>query len=137
MNGSRKDKKKSDDNMVSMTEKMAEEAQRLVSNFFESMLRFMKDTAHWYEDASKRIREYLTRFFSALLRLFSALGKLSLFYLPSLILLFIGVVKNSYLAYFTAGIWMLAISAIGLSYKRREIKNMTNQDEEEIEQEKQ
>ena len=110
-----KNKKKSDDNMVSVAEKMAERAQGLAASFFESILRFMKDTAHWYEDASKRIREYLRRFFSAFLRLFSALGKLSLFYIPSLILLFIGVVKNSYFAYIAAGIWMLAISAIGLS----------------------
>ncbi|MCI5142720.1 MAG: hypothetical protein D3909_13555 [Candidatus Electrothrix sp. ATG1] len=132
-----KDKKKSDDNMVSMAEKMAEDAQGLTASFFESILRFMKDAAHWYEDVSKRIREYLTRFFSALLRLFSALGKLSLFYIPSLILLFIGVVKNSSLAYIAAGIWMLAISGIGLSYKRREISSSTDRDEEKVEKEKQ
>ena len=132
-----KSKKKSDDRMVSMAEKMAEDAQRLVANFLESIVRFMRDAAHWYEDASKRIREYLKRFFLALLKFMSALGKLSLFYIPSLILLFIGIVKSSYLAYITAAIWMLTISAIGLSYKRREISSSIAQDEEKAEKEKQ
>ncbi|WP_339138090.1 MAG: hypothetical protein WGN25_07725 [Candidatus Electrothrix sp. GW3-4] len=74
-----KSKKESNDNMVSLAEKMAENAQGLVADFFESILRFMKDAARWYEDASKRIREYLRRFFFALLRFMSALAKQSLF----------------------------------------------------------
>ena len=134
---SNKSRKKSDDNMVSMAEKMAENAQGLAANFFESIVRFMKDAARWYEDASRRIREYLRRFFSALIRFISALGKLSLFYIPSLILLFIGIVKSSYLAYIAAAIWMLTISAIGLSYKRRETSGSIAQDEEKAEKEKQ
>ena len=128
------DKKKTDnDGMVSMAEKMAEEAQKLVANFFESILRFMKDAALWYEDASKRIREYLTRIFSALLIFFTALGKLSLFYVPSLILVFIGILKSSYLAYLAAAMWILAISAIGLSYKRKKINSTVDREEEKIE----
>ena len=109
---------KPDNGMVSGIEKMAEEIQGLVAIFFESILRFMKDAAHWYEDAGKRIREYLARFFSALFKFLGALGKLSLFYIPSLILVFLGVMTGTSWFYVGAAVWTIAISAIGLTYKR-------------------
>ncbi len=116
-------KNKSNKNAVSDIEKLAESSQEFVKKFLESTICFMKDAAHWYEEARKRIQEYLSRFFSALSTLLRALAKLGLFYVPSIVLIFIGVATSSWIAYAAAAILAIAISIIGLNYKNKNSEN--------------
>jgi hypothetical protein len=114
-----KNSKSALDSFVSALEEFSVRIQKFVTDFLESILRFMNDTAGWIEKAYKRICKFLDRFFSALIRLVGALGKISLLYIPSLILLILYFSLQSWMCLFLAIAWAGMLTMVGLNYKKR------------------
>jgi len=114
-----KNSKSALDCFVSALEDFSMSIQKFVADFLESILRFINDTARWIENAFKRICEFLDRFFSALLRLVGALGKISLLYIPTLILIILFFSLRSLICLILAIAWFGILTMVGLYYKKR------------------
>jgi ABC-type proline/glycine betaine transport system permease subunit len=79
--------------------------------FFDRPLEFIEAVYQWIAKSVKAIIEYLGKLFSALFNLSAALLELSLFYIPSLILLLIYLFINKS-AWWIAGsaFWFILIT---------------------------
>ena len=68
--------------------------EEIVGNFFNGIVTFIERAYQWVVETTKKVWNYLVRFFKALGLLFFASFKLSLFYVPSVILVFVSYYRN-------------------------------------------
>lgn len=105
------------DSFVEGIERFRKRIEYLVSALLTGVLRFLDRTYKWIVTVTKRIANYLQRLFEAIIKLFFALFKLLLFYIPSVILAILSTIYKPS-KYFLIGaiIWAILITAIGLTY---------------------
>jgi hypothetical protein len=122
MSRSDREEKNQTEDFATAIEKMAENLQKFCGEFLESIVIFIKDATNWLEETGKIISEYLNRFFIAFSKLLYALGKISLFYLPSLFFLLISIVVKSWFFFLLTVGWAVVVTMIGLTYKKTDRK---------------
>jgi len=91
----------------------------LVSTFFHGLLKFLVDAREWITEVITRVGRYLVKFFEASIKLFWAAFKLSLFYLPSIVLLVAYKFNASNIWIVISLVWAVSITLIGLTYKQK------------------
>lgn len=106
--------------LVDGIERFGKTIESFFSLLLNGVLNFLESAYRWITDTIKRIREYLVRLFMALANLSVALFKLSLFYIPCLIFIAVYFFTRSGGWIIAAVVWFLFITAIGLTYGRRE-----------------
>ena len=106
---------------VSSLEDMGKRVEEFFGSFFEGVLTFIEKIQQWIKVTITRIKEYLTRFFRAFGRLLEYSFKLSLFYIPGVILLIVGSPSTILIGV----IYMFLITAIGLTYGKRKENETT------------
>jgi hypothetical protein len=77
------------DNVIRSIERFGERVERLVASFFSGVLEFLERAYKWIVALTARIKDYLIRFSKAIGKLSFALFKLSVFYLPSVVLFYL------------------------------------------------
>lgn len=90
-----------------------------VTRFFEFIVEKIEAAYNFIVRMIKSIIDYLTRFFTAVWKLFIVLVQLSLFYIPSLVFVIIWLCTGSGFWLFLCIVWAIAITAIGLFYRRK------------------
>jgi hypothetical protein len=90
-----------------------------LTRFLEFMIEKIEAAYNFIVRMIKSIIDYLTRFFTAVFKLFIVLIQLSLFYIPSLVFAIIWICTGSGFWLFLGIVWAIAITAIGLFYRRK------------------
>jgi hypothetical protein len=105
------------ENMVTGLVRFSSAVEKIVSNFFHGLLKFLENTYNWLLNTAKRIADYLLRFFPALGNVLFALVKLCLFYVPSLICVVVYIAIHRHIGWpIAGGVWALFITGVGLTY---------------------
>jgi len=105
--------------MVVGLSRFAAAVERTATRLFSALVRFFEDAAAWLSRVARAIADYLKRLATALAKAAWALGKLSLFYLPTALCITIAIFGGGG-GWLVAGIvWMLFVTGIGLAYWRK------------------
>lgn len=108
--------------VIATIELAGKKLEALASTLLSGLLDFLERALEWIVRVCERIVEYLKKLLPVLGRLISALFKLSLFYLPGVILVIIGLAKNNNTCIVLGVIWVFLITAIGLAYGKHSPK---------------
>ena len=90
----------------------------LLKRFLESCLAFIEVCYEWITNTIEAIIEYLSKLLPAVGKTIWMAFLLSLFYIPSFILVPWGISGGIAWMWITGGLWALAITAIGLGYRK-------------------
>jgi hypothetical protein len=106
------------DDLIASIENFRAKVERLIADFLTGILEFLEESYKWVAEVTRRVADYLERFFTAAGKLTIALLKLSAFYIPSFLLIFIAIVDESFFWLFLAICWFALITLIGLTYRK-------------------
>ncbi len=106
--------------MVAALSRFAAAVESTTARLFAALLQFVEDVADWLLRVAKAIADYLRRFFTALVKVVFALGKLSLFYVPSVVCVLWSIsFSGGAVAILVAIGWALFVTGIGLAYWKK------------------
>lgn len=92
-----------------------------IGDFLDALLAFISAAYVWLSEVATTIWDYLTTLFSGLLELGIALLKVSLFYIPSVVMFTIYLSTTSMFSLLIAVAWFMMITSIALFYKKKRI----------------
>ena len=101
----------------------AQFCEHLLARFLRGCLEFIEAVRDWLEKTVKAIVEYLSELLPALGRVLYTLFLLSLFYIPSMILIPWGFSSGNEILWIAGIIYALCITAIGLGFRKKKIAN--------------
>lgn len=104
------------EDMLSALERFGNRLENLAARLLEGLLIFLEEAYAKIIQITKRIWDYLLRLGRALYRLMIALTKLSLFYIPSVVLILAFVVTGRLVFFVGSALWFVFITAVGLTY---------------------
>ena len=95
------------EDLVKSLQSLTKRIEEIVDNFFNG-LTFIERAYQWVVETTQKVWNYLVRFFKALGLLFFASFKLSLFYVPSVILVFVSYYRNENIWWILASLWFFS-----------------------------
>lgn len=98
---------------------LSQKLEKLFNYFFEGLLDYLEKVQKWLKNKFNIIKNYLEKLFIVLWKVLINLFKLSLFYIPSIILILIGNSTTITIAI----IYFVIITLIGLTYGKKYYRN--------------
>lgn len=107
------------DEFIQALEDAAKEIERFFGLLFTGLLDILERAYQWLVAVANRVGSYLARLFTAIEKLLIALFKLSLFYVPGIIAILVGILGEIVWWLVVGVAWIVLITIIGLVYKKK------------------